>query len=198
MEGQNSEIAQRLDKQLNTITGEIDRIIELMNSVLTISKEDSGKTNFNPIAFDLKQLCHTIIETSFETRKDGRKVITTFKGTNFIVFADKSLMGYSLFNLLNNAFKFSEGFGDVLLNLIATPSEAIIEIIDFGRGIPEEDQKKLFNTFFRASNTDGIPGTGLGLYIVKTFTEKNSGNIQLESHLGKGTKVTLQFPLQKP
>ena len=198
MEGQNSEIAQRLDKQLNTITGEIDRIIELMNSVLTISKEDSGKTNFNPIAFDLKQLCETIIETSFENRKDGRKVITTFKGNDFIVFADKSLMGYSLFNLFNNAFKYSEGSGNVILNVTSTKSKVKIEIIDFGIGIPEEDQKKLFNTFFRASNTNGIQGTGLGLYIVKTFTEKNSGNIRLESLLGKGTTVTLQFPLQKP
>jgi PAS domain S-box-containing protein len=198
MAGQDSEIAQRLDKQLNTITGEIDRIIELMNSVLTISKEDSGKTNFNPMAFDLKQLCNTIIETSFENRKDGRKVITTFRGNDFIVFADKSLMGYSLFNLFNNAFKYSEGSGDVILNVTSTKSKVNIEIIDFGIGIPEEDQKKLFNTFFRASNTNGIQGTGLGLYIVKTFTEKNSGNIQLKSHLGKGTTVTLQFPLQKP
>jgi signal transduction histidine kinase len=197
MEGQNSETAQRLDKQLNTITGEIDRIIELMNSVLTISKEDSGKTNFNPIAFDLKQLCQNIIETSYENRKDGRKVITTFKGNDFIVFADKSLMGYSLFNLFNNAFKYSEGSGDVILNVSSTKSKVNIDIIDFGIGIPEEDQKKLFNTFFRASNTNGIQGTGLGLYIVKTFTEKNSGNIKLKSHLGKGTTVTLHFPLQK-
>ncbi len=198
MGGQTSEIAERLDKQLNTITGEIDRIIELMNSVLTISKEDSGKTNFNPIAFDLKELCHTIIETSFENRKDGRKVITSFKGNNFIVFADKSLMGYSLFNLFNNAFKYSEGSGNVILNITATSSKVLIDIIDFGIGIPEEDQKKLFNTFFRASNTNGIQGTGLGLYIVKTFTEKNSGNIQLKSQLGKGATVTLQFPIQKP
>lgn len=197
IDGQTFEKAQRVDKQLNTIIGEIDRIIELMNSVLTISRNDAGKTNFHPIQFDLKQLCIDVIETSFDNQKDGSKVQIFFEGTNFMVFADKNLMEYSLFNLINNAFKYSEARGDIKLNISSNSSKIILEIIDFGIGIPEEDQHKLFNTFFRASNTDGIQGTGLGLYIVKTFTEKNSGNIQLESQLGKGTKVTLQFPLQK-
>ena len=76
-------------------------------------------------------------------------------------------------------------------------NEITIQIIDFGIGIPEKDLPNLFNTFYRASNTDGIQGTGLGLYIVKTFTEKNSGKIKIESQLGQGTKVTLQIPLPK-
>jgi PAS domain S-box-containing protein len=197
MEGQGFEKAQRVDKHLNTITGEIDRIIELMNSVLTISRNDAGKTNFYPIKFNLKQLCIDVIETSFDNQKDGSKVQMFFEGDNFIVFADKNLMEYTLFNLLNNAFKYSDGSGDIKLILSSISSKVVLEIIDFGIGIPEDDQQKLFNTFFRASNTNGIQGTGLGLYIVKTFTEKNSGTIQLESQLGKGTKVTLQFPLQK-
>ena len=196
MAGQTFEKAQRIDKQLNTITGEIDRIIELMNTVLTISRNDAGKTNFNPIKFDLKQLCIDVIETSFDNQKDGSKVQMFFKGTDFMVFADKNLMEYSLFNLLNNAFKYSQGSGDIKLNLSTMSSKITLEIIDYGIGIPEEDQKKLFNTFFRASNTSGIQGTGLGLYIVKTFTEKNAGKIRLKSHLGVGTKVTLQFPFQ--
>ena len=197
LEGQTFEKKPRLEKQLNTITEEIDRIVELMNSVLTISKDDAGKTNFNPIQLDLKQLCLGVIDTSFKNLQDGRQVETYFKGDNFPVFADKNLMEYSLFNLLNNAFKYSKGSGDVIVNLSTSSSNVQLEIIDQGIGIPEEDQQKLFNTFFRARNTDGIQGTGLGLYIVKTFTEKNSGTVQLESVLGKGTKVTLAFPLQK-
>jgi signal transduction histidine kinase len=82
-----------------------------------------------------------------------------------------------------------------LLNLSTTNNEIEIQIIDFGIGIPEKDIPKLFNTFFRASNTEGIQGTGLGLYIVKTFTERNSGSIQVTSEIGKGTTVTLHFPL---
>jgi signal transduction histidine kinase len=168
-----------------------------MNSVLTISKEDAGKTNFNPIQLDLKQLCLGVIDTSFKNLQDGRQVETYFKGDNFPVFADINLMKYSIFNVLNNAFKYSKGSGDVILQLSASVSTVTIQIIDQGIGIPEEDQQKRFNTFFRASNTDGIQGTGLGLYIVKTFTERNSGTVKLESVLGKGTTITLEFPLQK-
>ena len=197
MEGQTFETAKRIDKQLGTITGEIDRITDLMNAVLTISKDDAGKTNFHPIIFDLKKLCLDVIETSFDNQKDGRKVQTLFHGMDFNVFADRNLMEYSLFNLLNNAFKYSEKSGDVLLHITSDLSKIILEIIDFGIGIPKEDQHKLFNTFFRASNTNGIQGTGLGLYIVRTFTEKNSGKIKLESQLNKGTKITLQFPVKK-
>jgi PAS domain S-box-containing protein len=197
LEDQECEKKERLYKQLNTITGEIDRIIDLMNAVLIISKDDSKKTNFQPIEVNLKQLCLDVIETSFSNQKDHRKVQTLFKGTNFNVFADKNLMEYSLFNILNNAFKYSEGTVDVQLELSVKNSKIELKIIDFGIGIPEQDLPKLFNTFFRASNTNGIQGTGLGLYIVKTFTEKNSGNIKLESQLGKGTQVTMQFPLLK-
>jgi PAS domain S-box-containing protein len=197
IEGHNFVHSAQLQKRINTITEEIDRIVELMNAVLTISKDDAGKTNFNPTIFDLKQICLDVIETSYSHQLGGRKVQTFFEGDNFTVFADKNLMEYSLFNLLNNAFKYSEGAGDILLNLSSKNNEIEIQIIDFGIGIPEKDIPKLFNTFFRASNTEGIQGTGLGLYIVKTFTERNSGSIQVTSELGKGTQVTLNFPLLK-
>ena len=197
IEGHNFIHSAQLQKRINTITEEIDRIVELMNAVLTISKHDAGKTNFKPIAFDLQQICLEVIETSYSHQMDGRKVQTHFEGDNFTVFADKNLMEYSLFNLLNNAFKYSEGSGDIVLNLKSTHNQIEIQIIDFGIGIPEKDIPKLFNTFFRASNTEGIQGTGLGLYIVKTFTNRNSGTIKVNSELGKGTQVSLHFPLFK-
>ena len=90
-----------------------------------------------------------------------------------------------------------KGTDHIKLNIISNTQKIQIQIIDKGIGIPEKDVPKLFNTFFRASNTEGIQGTGLGLYIVKTFTERNSGSIQVESTLGKGTTVTLEFPISK-
>jgi len=184
-----------IKKRVNTIMEEIDRIVDLMNNVLTISKDDLGKTNFNPVVLDLKTVCLDVIENSYSYEKDNRKVQTSLIGETFPILADKNLIEYALFNLLNNAFKYSEGFGDVMLNLFTKGDSVIIEIIDFGIGIPAKDQSKLFNTFFRASNTEGFQGTGLGLYIVKTFIEKNSGKVQIESTVKKGTKVTISFSL---
>ncbi|SDI15474.1 PAS domain S-box-containing protein [Flavobacterium omnivorum] len=197
LENQNLQNGNRLQKRVEIITEEIDRIVELMNAVLTISKEDSGKTNFKPTLFDLKEFCLEIIDSYYLDKINLAKLKTNFNGSTFTVNADTKLMEYSIFNILNNAFKYSENYEEVILNLSSTSDTIILEIIDFGIGIPKEDQHKLFNTFFRASNTDGIQGTGLGLYIAKTFTEKNSGTITLESDLGKGTTVTLKFPLNK-
>jgi PAS domain S-box-containing protein len=197
LEGQNIENGSRLQKRVDIITQEIDRIVELMNAVLTLSKEDAGKTTFSPTLFNLQILCMETIDKSFTDLKDQAKVKTKSIGNNFLIYADRNLIEYSISNLLNNAFKYSKNSADVELTITSTDSECKIEIIDHGMGIPKKDQDKLFNTFYRASNTSGIQGTGLGLYIVKTFVEKNKGKVTLESRLGKGTKVTIQFPLQK-
>ncbi|WP_366186785.1 PAS domain S-box protein [Flavobacterium ovatum] len=194
IEKQHYDNSNNLRKHINRITDEIDRIVELMNAVLIISKDDSKKTNFKPEKFDLKDLCLNIIQTTFSNNKDNRKVEVQIEGKEFLIFADKNLIEYAIFNILNNAFKYSENCGDVIMKIINYESIIKIEIIDFGIGIPENDQPKLFNTFFRASNTNGIQGTGLGLYIVKTFIERNSGIVKLESKLGKGTKIIIQLP----
>ena len=195
LEGCNFKNSSHVAKRVDTITEEIDRIVELMDAVLTISKDDAGKTSFNPVELDLKQVCIDVTKNYCSDELDKRKVKMSFDGDFFPVFADINLMKYSLFNLLNNAYKYSKGSGDVILKLFINEGQVVVEIIDFGIGIPEEDQTKVFNTFFRASNTVGIKGTGLGLYIIKTFSERNSGTVKLQSKLGKGTKVTLQFPL---
>lgn len=197
LESEKLENASLLHKRVNIITEEIDRIVELMEAVLTISKEDSGKTNFKPEFFNLKELCTNIIELNYDNQKKQQKVLLNAENDDFTVFADMKLMEYSILNILNNAVKYSKGVGDIIFNLNTVEDKIQLEIIDFGIGIPEEEQSKLFNTFFRASNTNGYQGTGLGLYIVKTFTEKNSGSIQLESTLGKGTQVKFQFPIAK-
>ncbi len=195
LENQKLENAPLLQKRVSIITEEIDRIVELMEAVLTISREDSGKTNFNPELFDLRELCCNIIEINYDNQNNKQKIVLDFTNESFMVYADVKLMEYSILNILNNAVKYSKGVGDIIFNIKKIEDAIQIEIIDFGIGIPEEEQSKLFNTFFRASNTNGYQGTGLGLYIVKTFTEKNSGTIKLESTLGKGTQVTFQFPL---
>ncbi len=188
---------QHIEKRVETITREIDRIVELMDAVLTISKDDAGKTNFNPVVCNLNDICLDVIETSFSDQKDLRRVEFYCEALQAEIYADINLIKYTLFNLLSNAFKYSEGSGNVKLNIRLLDSYVALEVIDNGIGIPSEDQSKLFNTFYRASNTNGIQGTGLGLYIIKMFTKKNSGKVNLESQLGKGTKVTLTFPMLK-
>jgi PAS domain S-box-containing protein len=186
-----------IDERINVIRGEIERIVSLMDSVLVIAKYDSNKGKINVVAFDLKQFCLKIISEGNYQKTKRRDVKVLFIGDAFPVFADMKLMEYILINLLKNAFKYSEGSQDVILNLFIKEAQVVIEIIDFGMGIPESEQENVFNIFFRGSNTNGIDGTGLGLYIVKIFTEINHGCIKLESKLGQGTKVRVKFPMVK-
>lgn len=199
LEGSGYNFNSQIEKRVQTITKEIDRIVELMDAVLTISKDDAGKTSFNPVYCNLKEICIDVIETSYTHLKDNRTVEAVYDVDDAVIFADINLIKYSLFNVLNNAFKYSQGSNkNVRLYLYNIDNKVVVEVIDFGIGIPEEDQSKLFNTFYRASNSNGIQGTGLGLYIIKMFTKKNSGKVKLESKLGVGTKVTLKFPLIIP
>lgn len=199
LEGSGYNFNSQIEKRVQTITKEIDRIVELMDAVLTISKDDAGKTSFNPVYCNLKEICIDVIETSYTHLKDNRTVEAVYDVDDAVIFADINLIKYSLFNVLNNAFKYSQGSNkNVRLHLYNIDNKVVVEVIDFGIGIPEEDQSKLFNTFYRASNSNGIQGTGLGLYIIKMFTKKNSGKVKLESKLGVGTKVTLKFPLITP
>ena len=104
-------------------------------------------------------------------------------------------MEHILINLISNAFKYSQK-GDVTL-LLHFGRELKLTVSDQGIGIPVEDQPMLFSKFFRGHNTNGIPGTGLGLNIVKEFVDMQKGQIRLESQLNMGTTFHLNFPLLK-
>ena len=99
-------------------------------------------------------------------------------------------------NLLSNAVKFSPSGGTVTCTLEEAGDTVVLRCSDQGIGISPEDQEQLFTEFFRSTNPDAleIPGTGLGLTIVKRIIERHSGTIALESDLGKGATFTVTLP----
>ena len=106
-------------------------------------------------------------------------------------------MRHILVNLLTNAIKYSPVGGTVWFELIAHEKTVTFRIQDQGIGIPKEDQKQLFQPFYRANNVGAIPGTGLGLVIVKKCVETHGGQISLESEVGVGTTFTVTLPSLK-
>jgi signal transduction histidine kinase len=119
-----------------------------MNAVLTISKEDSGKTTYAPSLFNLKTLCAETVDKNFSEVQGKVKIKSV--GTNFLVHADRNLMEYSISNILSNGFKYSSNSTDIELNITSNAAACTIQVIDHGIGIPKKDQDKLFNTFYRA------------------------------------------------
>ena len=110
---------------------------------------------------------------------------------------DRSLISHLLKNLLNNAFKYGKTNETPEVSVVFESNQVVIRVSDKGIGIPEQEQKNLFQSFFRASNTDNIPGTGLGLTLVKKITEMHGGKINVISKSGKGTTFEICFPDKK-
>jgi len=105
------------------------------------------------------------------------------------------LFTHVLTNIISNAFKYSSGSDNPELIISELPGKVEIRVVDKGIGIPEDELEKVFNSFYRATNTISYMGSGLGLVVAKQFMELHNGTIALESELGKGTTVILSLPL---
>jgi signal transduction histidine kinase len=110
------------------------------------------------------------------------------------VILDQKKLRYILVNLLSNAIKYSPDGSPVNISTDNSPGKISIVVQDHGIGIPDEEQKYMYNKFFRAKNTGGIQGTGLGLTIVKRYAELMGGKVSFVSKAGEGTTFTLEFP----
>ncbi|GFE68023.1 multi-sensor signal transduction histidine kinase [Chroococcus sp. FPU101] len=165
----------------------------LVDDMLTLSRFEQQKADFNPIPLDLPQFFASLVE---EYRQNTNQHQISLKQTgNFEGFrADHKLLKKIFDNLLSNAVKYSPDGGKIDINLIGQASQILVQIQDEGIGIPEDEQSSIFQSFRRGSNIDTIPGTGLGLSIVQASIELHGGEVLLKSQSGKGTQVTVNLP----
>ena len=181
----------------NRIRIEVDRMTELMNNILVFAKYETHKLKKDIKPLDFNKLIQTLISTYFSNNEDGRQIELTVIGDEKPFYSDESLLIHILTNLISNAFNYSKGKPSPTLSIQYLEHHIQLEIIDFGIGIPQQDVPQLFTSFFRASNTNTIVGSGLGLTIVKQFTEFLKGTIELKTKENEGTKITLQFPYEQ-
>ena len=113
-------------------------------------------------------------------------------------WADVTLLRHAFTNVLSNAVKYSAPGAPVDFTVQREEDDAVIRVRDYGIGIPLGDRARLFNAFYRGSNTEGRPGTGLGLVIVKRCVELHRGKIEIEHPPPAGTLVSVRLPLFAP
>nr|WP_236117071.1 hybrid sensor histidine kinase/response regulator [Hassalia byssoidea] len=178
------------------IRSAIKNMAHLLDEASFIGKADSDKLECQLMPMNLEGLCREIVaENQLAANEKYLSLIFTTQGELKEALADESLLRHILGNLLNNAIKYSLPSGTVLFELIRQEKTVIFRIQDSGIGIPEEDQKQLFQPFHRADNVGKIPGTGLGLAIVKKCVERHKGEISVSSEVGVGTTFTVTLPL---
>ena len=184
-------------KHTAKIKNSVGHLTSILNHFLSLEKLEAGKTEARLQEFDILRFSEDIIEEMQMIAKQNQNIVYQHTGTTGKVVLDPALLKSSVINLISNAIKYSGENTFIEFNTELTESELYIVVKDNGIGIPEEDQKNLFEPFFRANNTGNIPGTGLGLNIVKRYVELMQGQVICESTQNIGTTITLIFN-QKP
>ncbi|MBD2521336.1 ATP-binding protein [Nostoc sp. FACHB-133] len=182
---------------LKRIQGAVESMEKLMEEVLFVGRAEAKKLVYNPAPLNLEQFCLELIKDFSIVESSVCEVVFTCHSDRTDAVMDEGLLNYMFGNLLSNAIKYSPRGGKIEFNLICDPigKVAIIYIQDQGMGIPEADQGRLFESFYRGSNVQSIKGTGLGLVIVKRCVDAHSGQISFTSQIGVGTKFTVILPL---
>ncbi|MCX7736921.1 MAG: ATP-binding protein [Candidatus Kapabacteria bacterium] len=181
-------------KHFDRIQKTVLNLTHLMENVLTIGRLEAGKFELSKELIDLVSLSQAIIENVQLARGVIDRIDFVYKGGCGNAKVDENLVVLIITNLLSNAIKYSNEDSKITLELSGNDNEVIFKVMDKGIGIPTEDKEKIFDTFYRGSNTNGIYGYGLGLSIVKKCVEAHNGRIILESMENVGTTFTVILP----
>jgi len=188
---------ENIEKHTGKIKNAVGNLTTILNDFLSLEKLEAGKVEVNPTWFNIVSFAEEIVEEMQLISKQDQHIIYEHQGVSAQVYLDINLLKNSIINLISNAVKYSGENTMIQFNSILKDDELIIEIKDNGIGIPETDLHNLFEPFFRAHNTGSIPGTGLGLNIVKRYASLMNGTVSCESAQNIGTTFLLKFPFTR-
>ena len=182
------------DKHIHKIKSSVAHLTGILNDFLSLSKLEENKVYAKLGYVDINALCQEVIEEVSALIK-GQKIEHSLDGDLKNIQTDPRILKNILFNLVSNALKYSPKGSIVKCSMKREGDKMNLVVSDNGIGIPDLDQKHLFERFFRASNVEAIQGTGLGLNIVKEYVNLLNGDITFESKEGKGTTFYIQLPI---
>lgn len=195
----NGSFSKKQKDLIDKVYGANERMIALVNDLLEVSRIEQGETKLYLQPTDLTEIIRSLIrDKASEIKKKRLQVAFTIETEPFpVVLTEPNKIKQAINNLLNNAVTYTEEGGKIAIDLKVNDGMLLCIISDTGVGIPEEQQDRIFDKFFRGSNVLQFEtiGTGLGLYIAKSFIEGSGGKIWFKSKLGKGTTFYFTLPI---
>lgn len=183
--------AKFIEKSLN----QTNKLHSLIEDLLNMSRIQAGKLELNLETFDLRDLLLEIVEI-FEHSHDGHNLQHDLGEEPVLIEADKQRIEQVINNLMNNAVKYSPEAENVFLKLELNEKKVRVSVKDEGIGLTEQQQQQIFTRFFRAENTKGISGLGLGLYLSKEIIDRHNGKIGVISKLNVGSEFYFELPVR--
>ena len=170
---------------------------ELVNDLLDVSRIETGKLKLRPEPIELNSYMSYIIETMEPLAKKKKQKLIFDGGVKNLVLADTTYLRQAINNLISNASKYSPEEKQIVIKMYEKDDGIIISVKDEGIGIPHDEQKSLFQKFYRATNSGIADGNGLGLYIIVEIMQHFRGKVWFESVEGAGSTFYLSLPIYK-
>jgi len=203
---------EKKNEYYDIISVESDKLTQLANNILDFSRIEQGRRKYNIQSEDITRVVvETVERFKIYTVNETREVMLNLdsiptedqqepsKGKNNypMVNADAGAISQALMNLLTNADKYSPSQKEIIVNVRNEGRQVVIEVVDQGDGIPQEEQKKIFQKFYRTLRSDvsEVEGSGLGLALVKFTAEAHGGKVVVKSEVGKGSTFSIVLPM---
>jgi len=188
---------QTVKKHLLKAQTQLEKLNNLIADLLDISKIESGKLKFNKQNFFISDLLKNLVEVMSHSFPDYKIVING--QVESCIFGDEMRIEQVIINFLTNAIKYSPGTSEVVINVREENERIYLGVRDYGIGIAPEQQKSLFEKFYRVEETAlHFQGLGIGLYISAEIIRRHGGTVGVQSTLGEGAEFYFEIPLISP
>jgi len=185
---------EKVSKHVQRIKSSVNHLTSILNDFLSLGRLEEGKIDVVKAPINIHDFLKEVEEEMASTLRPGQRLVQhcDLKSETFVT--DVRILRNIFFNLVSNASKYSAEGKQIYVTCREERGRIYFAVRDEGIGIPDSDQKHMFDRFFRASNSGNVQGTGLGLNIVKRYVELLGGRIYFESELGKGSIFTVWIP----
>lgn len=179
------------------IRSEAERLIILINDIVSLSKLDENSVPYEDTETDLYSLAEEVIKR-LQREASEKNITLSVVGEHVSIMGNRTVLDEIIYNLCDNAVKYGKNGGSAEVKVSHIPKKALVTVSDNGVGIPPEHINRIFERFYRVdkSHSRQVKGTGLGLSIVKHGVIYHNGTIRVDSTLDKGSVFTIEFPIE--